>query len=104
MRSLRWRLMIATAAATALIPGLCGIILDASIRASLSAEFDSSLMRSARAMLPLIEQRGSNTLLDPELKQMSQFRRPLRPEYYEVRDLNTGKTTQSQQLGDATLD
>src|SRR4051812_17160700 len=104
MRSLRWRLMITTATATALILGLCGIILDASIRASLSAEFDSSLLRSARAMLPLIEQRGSNILLDPELKQMSQFRRPARAEYYEVRDLNTGKAAPSQQLGDSSLD
>lgn len=103
MRSLRWRLIITTATATALILGLCGIILDTSIRASLSNEFDSSLVRSARAMLPLIDQRGSKTILAPELSQMPQFRRPARPEYFEVRDLNTGTSSLSQSLGDATL-
>ena len=44
MRSLRWRLIITTATATALILGLCGIILDASIRSSLTAQFDASLL------------------------------------------------------------
>ena len=104
MRSLRWRLTIATATATALILGLCGITLDQSIRASLVAEFDGSLLGNARAMLPLIEQQGGKKIfLDQDLTHMPEFRRPARPQYFEVRDENTHKTAPSQSLGDSTL-
>ena len=48
MRSLRWRLIITTATATALMLGLCGIVLDTRIRATLTADFDASLERNAR--------------------------------------------------------
>jgi two-component system heavy metal sensor histidine kinase CusS len=101
-RSLRWRLIITTATATALILGLCGIVLDASIRRSLTGEFDSSLERNARAILPLIYQRGSK-IVAPELAEMREFKRPARPEYFEIRDLNTKKDTLSPSLGDTSL-
>ena len=78
MRSLRWRLIVTTATATALILGLCGIVLDASIRRSLTSEFDASLDRSAEAMKPLIYQVGIKTILDPQLTAMSEFTTPAR--------------------------
>ena len=86
MRSLRWRLIVTTATATALILGLCGIILNARIRATLTAEFDASLERNAQAIKPLIYQRGIKTILDPQLTAMREFTTPARPEYFEVRD------------------
>src|SRR5580765_5700087 len=103
MHSLRWRLIITTAAATALILGLCGIILDARIRAMLTNEFDDSLERNAEAIKPLIFQKGLSIILDPQLNAMPEFTTPARPEYFEVRDLNTGAHKGSQQLGSATL-
>jgi two-component system sensor histidine kinase QseC len=102
-RSLKWRLIIATATATALILGLSGITLDAFIRRSLTDEFDASLQNTARAHIALIEQHGSKTFIDTELKGANQFKRPARPEYFEVRDETAKSSTPSQSLGDATL-
>jgi two-component system heavy metal sensor histidine kinase CusS len=102
-RSLRWRLIITTATATALILGLCGIVLDARIRATLTADFDASLQRNAEAIKPLVSQRGVKTILDPQLTSMREFTTPARPECFEVRDLTANKSTRSQQLGSASL-
>ena len=52
--------------------------------------------------MPLIYQRGTKTVAS-ELAEMREFRRPARPEYFEVRDLNTKKPTPSPSLGDSTL-
>lgn len=105
MYSLRWRLIITTATATALILGLCGIVLDARIRPTLTADFDASLERSARAITPLIYQHGVDTILNPTLTGLPEFTQLPRPEYFEVRDLNIpGKTSTSPLLGAGTLD
>ena len=105
MRSLRWRLIITTAAATALILGLCGITLDATIRKNLSDEFDASLLTTARAQLPLITQKGTKFLVDAGLAQSRDYKRPDHPEYYEVRDESAKGDTiiRSSSLGDSKL-
>jgi two-component system, OmpR family, heavy metal sensor histidine kinase CusS len=106
MRSLRWRLIITTAAATALILGLCGITLDATIRKNLSDEFDASLLTTAKAQLPLITQKGTKFLVDAGLAQNREYKRPDRAvEYYEVRDESAKGDTiiRSPSLGDSKL-
>src|SRR5262249_6105405 len=92
-----------TAAATALILGLCGIILDTRIRATLTNEFDESLERNAEAIKPWIYQSGLKIIFDPQLTGRNEFAMPGRPEYFEVRDLNTGSKQAPPQLGKASL-
>ena len=97
MRSLRWRLIITTATATALILGLCGIVLDASIHRSLTADFDASLEQQRSGDQPLIYQCGIKANLDPKLTSLREFTTSSAAGIFRGdRDLNTQNDDASQ--------
>jgi heavy metal sensor kinase len=84
MSSLRSRLLIGTALATAAVFLLAGAALHAMMQAKLLAEFDSSLEKKARTLADLVEQEGGRIELEFEEANMPEFRRDERPEFFQV--------------------
>ncbi len=84
MRSLRSRLLLATAIGTATVFSAAGISLYGLIRASLLAEFDRSLGTKARELAAVVEQENDEIEVELDELGMPEFDRTDRPEYFQV--------------------
>lgn len=84
MRSLRRRLLLGTAIGTAAVLSGAGFMRYAMMRASLFASFDAALLERAHTLAGMIEQDGRE--IEPAFTEadMVEFRRPNRPEYFQV--------------------
>ena len=84
MRSLGRRLLIGAGAGTAIVLVGAGTALDALMRASLLREFDAALGEKAVTLSAMVEQDGDDISLEFTEAEMGEFRRPERPEYFQV--------------------
>ena len=85
MRSLRARLILATATATALVLAVCGTGLFVAIRAALLAEFDLTLDNKARALAAMVEWDKGRLLVELADWQLPEFRRSRHAEFFQIR-------------------
>src|SRR5262245_30546343 len=84
MRSLRARLILWTATATALALAICGIAVYLAIRAALLWEFDAALTNKARAIASMVEVDEGKLIVELFDWQLPEFNRGQRPEYFQV--------------------
>ena len=77
MRFLRTRLFIATFGVTTLILLGAGLLLHFTVRASVIAEFDESLLARAQALASLVEQEGDQFEVEFQSEQMPGFADPV---------------------------
>jgi signal transduction histidine kinase len=80
--TLRGRLLAGTAATTAAILVLAGLLIYFFVRTSLRTEFDTSLTASLRAIAALTEQDADAVKMEPETANVAEFRRKERPDYF----------------------
>jgi two-component system sensor histidine kinase QseC len=80
--TLRGRLLAGTAAATAGILLLAGLLIYVIVRSSLRTEFDTALTASLRAIAALTEQDAHTVRMEPETANVAEFRRKERPDYF----------------------
>src|SRR5690349_6610457 len=83
-RSLRIRLLIATAVALSVVFAATGAALYAAMRASLRAEFDENLGIKARALASMTERRGDTLFLDDEHAHLEEFEAGKHAQYFEI--------------------
>lgn len=80
--SLKARLLVRSAAATAVILTAAAVSVYFGVRASLLEEFDSALTSSAHAVAALIEQDGNHIRTDEAARDLEEFRRERNPEVF----------------------
>jgi signal transduction histidine kinase len=83
-RTLRTRLLVHTAAATALVMLAAGLAVIFFTRSSLLAEFDRSLLSAARAIQLATEQGAGGVSVDVAGAQFPEYARKDSPEYFEA--------------------
>jgi heavy metal sensor kinase len=103
IRSLRVRLLLSTSLSIAIVLGLLGLAIYFSMRRSLQAEFDRSLMAQARALAALTEQNGDDVSLEFDPEQLPEFTTTNRPEYFQAWLENGQVLTRSSSLGTRDL-
>jgi two-component system sensor histidine kinase QseC len=102
IRSLRWRMLAGTSLATGAILASLGLVLYASMQATLIREFDASCLVQARALGAMAEWKRDHLKFDGDA-QMPQFSRQDNPEYFELRADSGALVAQSVSLGDGVL-
>jgi two-component system sensor histidine kinase QseC len=102
--SLRTRLVIGVVAATVLVLAASSIAIYALMRASLFAQFDAALGRTASALAALVEQDGTEIEAEFQEADPPEFRRGDRPEYLQCWRENGEVLYRSPSLGRARLD
>jgi signal transduction histidine kinase len=101
--SLRLRLLVGTATATAAILLCAGVVIYLRVAAALRADFDLALETSVRAMCSLTEQDGKHVKLEPEATNMPEFTRKKRPDFFAAWLHNGEAFARSGSLGDRML-
>jgi hypothetical protein len=84
MPSIRLRLILGAASATALVLAISGAAIYVSIRAWLLKEFDGALATQARALASMVEVKDSKLKLELDLSQFPEFQRREHPDYFEL--------------------
>lgn len=84
MQSLRSRLMLGTAAATAALFALLGVAVFLAVRSAILSEFDATLVAKAQALAAMTEQDSHGVHLDFEASQLPEFQRSSKPEYFQL--------------------
>jgi two-component system sensor histidine kinase QseC len=103
MRSIRSRLILATAAGMAGILVVSAVALYASVEKSLLREFDNALQAQARGLASMTEQKGSRVQMEYDAVQMPEFMRRKDPEYFQVWSSDGGVIAKSPSLGEREL-
>ncbi len=83
-QSLRTRLLLGTTLTMVLVLGLLGFAVDASIRRTLTAEFDNALLSKAQALASFVEQHDQEIRFEFDAQRMPEFAPGPHPAYFEV--------------------
>lgn len=97
--SLRSRLLLGIAATTVLGFAVAATVIFVVLRASLLREFDELLASKARALATLIKQQGDKLEVKFTEHPMQEFARKVRPEYFQVWDVDGTIIARSRRLG-----
>ena len=103
--SLRSRLLLLTFAGMALVLAVFALAMDAAVGQSLTSGFDAELAATARMLAAEVEQEGDTikaTFNEIEMD-LAAFKRPKRPEYYQLWAADGTVVARSPSLGSADL-
>ncbi|MHC4982979.1 MAG: sensor histidine kinase [Planctomycetota bacterium] len=103
VRSLQSRLLIGMTCGIALLLIVFGVGVYGVIRKQLVAEFDASLVRSARALAASVEQDEDGIEIEIDVRQLSDFKRAERPAYFQFRLKGGGNLKRSPSLARGDL-
>lgn len=104
MHSLRSRLLVGTAAGTALLLAAAGLVVYLLVRAWLLAQFDQALAGKARALALLVEQEDDEIEHDLRERVTREFEPGERPEYFQAWLPDGTVLARSPSLGSDDLD
>lgn len=103
MRSLKSRLLLGVGLSSTLVLIASGVVLYLLIRGALVSEFDRSLLESARTLAALVENEDGRIHSEMAEREMPQFARRDRPDYYEIWQADGTMLEQSDRLKDDDL-
>lgn len=103
--SLKSRLLLLTVAGMALVVGVFALAMNAAVDQSLTGGFDAALAATASTLAAEVEQQGNtiNETFDEAEMDLSAFKRPKRPDYYQLWYEDGTVAARSPSLGSADL-
>jgi len=103
--SLKSRLLLLTVAGMALVLAVFALAMDAAVGRSLTSGFDAELAATARTLAAEVDQEGSTikVTFDEAQMDLAAFKRPKRPEYYQLWSEEGTVVARSPSLGPADL-
>jgi len=102
MRSLRFRLLVQTSLAAAIVLGMLGFSLYFCLRRAAKSDFDEALLAKARAVAATAEQHGQQIVFDYSPEELPNFATKDRPDYFEAW-IDPGVVIRSPSLGNRDL-
>ncbi|MHB8972485.1 MAG: ATP-binding protein [Pirellulaceae bacterium] len=103
MRSLKSRLLLGIGVSSALILIASGVVLSVASRRALVNEFDHSLLEVARTLAALVENAEGRIHSEMAERELAQFARQVRPDYYQMWQRDGMTLERSSRLVDGDL-